>query len=98
MRQTGIEVERALAVLGLAAMFFSFLHLHEQFLNMLMRFVDLACEVRKIGMQVDFGARDRPMARIAAHIQEIHPTFLDWSRASNGASCAALAGESESHH
>src|SRR6266487_6515333 len=45
---------------------------------MLMHFVDLACEVRKIGMQVDFGARDRPMACIAAHIQEIHPTFFEF--------------------
>ena len=78
MRQTGIEVERALAVLGLAVMFFSFLHLHEQLLNMLMHFVDLACEVRKIGMEVDFGARDRPMACIAAHIQQIHATFFEF--------------------
>ena len=71
-------MESALEMLGLAIMFFSFLHLHEQFLNMLMCFVDLACQVRKIGMQVDFGARDRPMARIAAHIQEIHPTFFEF--------------------
>jgi hypothetical protein len=29
-------------------------------------------------MQVDFGARNLPMARIAAHIQEIHPTFFEF--------------------
>src|SRR5436305_14319042 len=79
MRQTGTEMESAPEVLRLAFMGFSFFHLHEQFLSMLMRLVNLACEVRKIGMQVDFGARDRPMARIAAHIQEIHPTFFEFS-------------------
>src|SRR5437870_9130517 len=79
MRQMGTEMESRLSVLGLAVMCFSFLHLHEHFLNMLMHFVDLACEVRKIGMQVDFGARDLTMARIAAHIQEIHPTFFEFS-------------------
>src|SRR6266581_5434408 len=76
MRQMGTEMESRLSVLGLAVMCFSFLHLLEQLLNMLMHFVDLAREVSKIGMQVDFGTRDRPMARIAAHIQEIHPTFF----------------------
>src|SRR6266567_8574240 len=79
MCHSGTEMESPLEVLRLAVMFFSFLHLHEQFLNMLMRFIDLACEVRKIGVEVDFGARDRPMARIAAHIQEIHPTFFEFS-------------------
>src|SRR6266496_2201425 len=64
-------------------MFFSFLHLHEQFLNMLMRFIDLACEVRKIGVEVDFGARDRPMARIAAHIEEIHPRAFELGELGN---------------
>src|SRR5713101_3811907 len=78
MRQTGTEMESALEVLRLAVMYFSFLHLHEQFLKMLMRFVDLACEIGKIGMPVDFGTGDRPMARIAAHIQEIHPTFFEF--------------------
>src|SRR5258708_9890807 len=78
MRQTGTEMECRLSVLGLAVMFCSFLYVHEQLLNMLMHFVDLACEVRKISMQVDFGARNRPMACIAAHIQEIHPTFFEF--------------------
>jgi len=81
MRQTGTEKERTLVVLGLAAvMVFSFLQLREQFLNMLMHLVDLAREVRKIGVQVDFGARNLPMARIAAHIQQIHPTFFEFGQ------------------
>ena len=29
-------------------------------------------------MEVDFGARDRPMACIAAHIQQIHATFFEF--------------------
>ena len=44
-----------------------------------MGFVDIACQFRKIGVQVDFRTGEVSVAGIPAHIQQLHPTFLQFS-------------------
>src|SRR5881396_734497 len=54
------------------------LHLRYQGFETTMGFVDIACQFRKIGVQVDFRTGEASVAGVPAHIQQLHPTFLEF--------------------
>ena len=53
------------------------LHLSDERFKTTMSLIDLACQIREIGMQVNFCAGQFSVATVAAHLQQFHPTALE---------------------
>ena len=43
-----------------------------------MSFVDIACQVREVRMQVDFCTGEPSVASISAHLKQLHPAFFQF--------------------
>src|SRR5581483_4725255 len=54
------------------------LHFCNKLFKVAMSLVDLMREIREISVQVDFRTRKSSVAGISTHIEQLHPTFLEF--------------------
>ena len=54
------------------------LHLRDQCFETTMGFVDMACQIRKIRVQVNFRTGKPSVATVAADLKQLHPTAFEF--------------------